>query len=420
MDYSKLLQNVLDIAEEMLVAGAEVSRVEDSIERMLSAYGCPLDRVNAFITTTNIQTTFEDPDGNIITQIRRVKRNDTNFDRLDYLNDLSRYICANTPDLDEMRERYLEVMARPGKPVWIKYISSIMAAGGFCIFFGGSVFDGLIASAAGILIVFLLDYLKKYNINSLGIIFMTSIVSGIFSILLCSLGLANLDKVLIGEIMLMIPGISLTNAIRDMLLGDIATGLLRLADALLIAGAIALGFATPLAFMKGLANVSLIDIRVPFITAPIREGMIAVAIQILSAFIGCLGFALMFNMKKKQVIYSGVGGAAAWAIYLIIADLIGGLFVPTLVASVFVGIYSECMAKINKAPASIFFISVAIALIPGASLYYAMDSLLDKDLEAAAYYGNNALTIALAISMGIVLVTLVNKYRLELKNGKMS
>ena len=67
MDYSKLLQNILDIAEEMLVAGAEVNRVEDSIERMLSAYGCPWDRVNAFITTTNIQTTFEDPEGNIIT-----------------------------------------------------------------------------------------------------------------------------------------------------------------------------------------------------------------------------------------------------------------------------------------------------------------------------------------------------------------
>ncbi|MBR6956500.1 MAG: threonine/serine exporter family protein [Firmicutes bacterium] len=105
-------------------------------------------------------------------------------------------------------------------------------------------------------------------------------------------------------------------------------------------------------------------------------------------------------------------------IYLVIADLLGGLFMPTLIASVFVGIYSESMAKINKAPASIFFISVAIALIPGASLYYAVDGLLERDLEAAAYNGNNALTIALAISMGIVLVTLVNKFKLEHKSGK--
>ena len=81
-----------------------------------------------------------------------------------------------------------------------------------------------------------------------------------------------------------------------------------------------------------------------------------------------------------------------------------------------VGAYSELMAKVNKAPATIFFISVAIALIPGASLYYAVESLLDRDLEAAAYNGNNALTIALAISMGIVLVTLANKFRTEIKN----
>ena len=216
--------------------------------------------------------------------------------------------------------------------------------------------------------------------------------------------------------MLMIPGIALTNAIRDMLLGDIATGLLRLSNALLIAGAIALGFATPLALMKGLANLSLIEIHVPFIMIPIRKGMIARVIQIIMAFIGCIGFALLFNMKKRQVIYSGIGGAVAWIIYLFFADIMGGLFIPTLIASVFVGAYSELMAKVNKAPATIFFISVAIALIPGASLYYAVESLLDRDLEAAAYNGNNALTIALAISMGIVLVTLANKFRTEIKN----
>ncbi len=67
MDYSKLLQAILDIAEEMLVCGAEVERVEDSIERMCVAYGCQQDRVNAFIITSNIQVTFEDPNGNIIT-----------------------------------------------------------------------------------------------------------------------------------------------------------------------------------------------------------------------------------------------------------------------------------------------------------------------------------------------------------------
>ncbi len=415
MNYSKLLQYVLDIAEEMLVAGAEVNRVEDSIERMLTAYGCDFDRVNAFIMTINIQVTFEDPDGNIITQIRRVKRSDTNFDRLDYLNDLSRYVCANTPALDELRARYLEVMNRPHNPGWIKYLSSVMVAGGFAVFFGGSVFDGFCSAVVGMLIVFLQKKLSRFNINQMAIIFFTSVIAGLASIFICALGLANLDKVLIGEIMLLIPGVAMTNSVRDMLLGDIATGLTKLANALLIAGAIAMGFSVPLAFMKGLADLSLISLPVPLILIPLRSGTLAIVVQIITAFLGCLGFALLFNMKKKQVIYSGIGGAAAWCIYLIFADLLGGVFIPTLIASVFVGIYSEIMARINRAPATIFFTSVAIAMIPGSALYYAMQNVVYREFEAAAESANTALTIALAISLGIVFVTVTAKIKNDLK-----
>ncbi|MBQ2304946.1 MAG: threonine/serine exporter family protein, partial [Firmicutes bacterium] len=224
MDYSKLLQTVLDIAEEMLVAGAEVNRVEDSIERMISAYDCPFERVNVFIITTNIQTTFEDPDGNIITQIRRIKRSDTNFDRLDYLNDLSRYICEHKPGLEEMRSRYLEVMNRPQHSLVVKYLSAALVSGTFTVFFGGSFFDGFCAFVIGAIIVFLQRYLRKFNENQLALTFTTAFISGMITIILFSGGLANMNYILIGQIMLLIPGLALTNSVRDMLLGDIATG----------------------------------------------------------------------------------------------------------------------------------------------------------------------------------------------------
>ena len=112
-DWDKLLQSILDVGEEMIVCGAEVSRVEDSIERMCESYGAPYDRINVFIITSNIQVTLETPDGRILTQIRRLIRYGTNFDRLDYLNALSRYICEHKPDYDEIQERLNEVMSRP-------------------------------------------------------------------------------------------------------------------------------------------------------------------------------------------------------------------------------------------------------------------------------------------------------------------
>ena len=241
-DYSRLLQAILDIAEEMLVAGAEVSRVEDSVERMCGAYGC--DRINVFVITSNIQVTMEAPDGEILTQIRRIIRNDVNFDRLDYLNDLSRYICAETPSLAQLNEKFDGVMNRKIYSVWMKYVSAIFIAGGFAVFFGGQLLDGAASALVGIAVIWLLNALSKRDHNLLATNFVVSFAAGLLSITLVHFGIGiHVDKIMIGAIMIQIPGIAMTNAVRDMLTGDLATGLLRLVNSLLLAAVIACGFA---------------------------------------------------------------------------------------------------------------------------------------------------------------------------------
>ena len=254
MDYNRLLQAVLDIAEEMLVCGAEVSRVEDSIERMCVAYGCDYMRINAFIITSNIQVTLEDPDGNIITQIRRILRSDVDFDKLDYLNDLSRYICANKPSVEEIREKFDQVMARKHYPDWILGLGSALAAGSFAVFFGGSLTDGAAAAVTGIGITIMLNLLGKIERNQLAKTFIVSFMAGVMILLMIRLGFGNnADKIMIGSIMLLIPGIAMTNSVRDMLIGDIVSGMLRLTNSLIQAAAIACGFALSMLVMGGVA-----------------------------------------------------------------------------------------------------------------------------------------------------------------------
>ena len=250
MDYHKLLQAILDIAEEMLVCGAEVERVEDSIERMCYAYGC--DRVNAFIITSNIQVTFEDPRGNIITQIRRLKRNDTNFDRLDYLNDLSRYICANKPDLETLVQKYEVVMNRKQLPIWLQYFGAVLVASGFAVFFGGNFADAIASGVLGIVITLITRILAKIEENQMAKLFISSVIAGFLAIVLVAVGIgSNVDKIMIGGIMLLIPGIAMTNSVRDLLIGDVVTGMIRFVNSLLMAAAIACGFALPLILTGG-------------------------------------------------------------------------------------------------------------------------------------------------------------------------
>lgn len=133
-------------------------------------------------------------------------------------------------------------------------------------------------------------------------------------------------------------------------------------------------------------------------------------IQTAAAFIGSIGFAIFFKMKGKQIVLAGIGGAVTWLVYLLMQHFIDGYFVPYLAASIFVGIYAEIMARVNKAPATIFLTAAAVPLIPGGSLYYTMLGLVEQDEELFAQSGIAALTIALAISLGFVVVALANKY----------
>ena len=84
--------------------------------------------------------------------------------------------------------------------------------------------------------------------------FIASFLSGVSTLLLCRFGMQfHADKVLIGIIMLLIPGIMLTNSIRDILLGDIISGSLRLVEAILMAATLALGMMAAIWLMGGIS-----------------------------------------------------------------------------------------------------------------------------------------------------------------------
>ena len=107
MDYNRIVQEILNIGEELLKSGAEIFRVEDSLYRMCRSYG--FVRSDVYASQINIQMTVETPEGEIITQIRYIEMTSPHYDKLDQLNNLSRYVCANTPKQAEIHERYEKI-----------------------------------------------------------------------------------------------------------------------------------------------------------------------------------------------------------------------------------------------------------------------------------------------------------------------
>jgi uncharacterized membrane protein YjjP (DUF1212 family) len=240
----------LDIGAEILKCGGEIGRVEDTIERICMAYGA--SRVDVFAITSLIILTVTMPDGRFVTNNKRVKEQGTDLYRLEKFNALSRNICQNTPPADDIESLMKDITQSHEVSIWIPIIGGILASGSFAVFFGGTLIDGIGAAIVS-LVVWLANSFKRTGANLVAYTVIISILAGFSSIALVYAGVGtHVDKLMIGSIMLLIPGVGITNSMRDMLSGDIIAGMLRLAEVILVACAIAIGFAISMIILGGI------------------------------------------------------------------------------------------------------------------------------------------------------------------------
>lgn len=130
-------------------------------------------------------------------------------------------------------------------------------------------------------------------------------------------------------------------------------------------------------------------------------------IQVICAVIGSLGFSFIFHLKRDKLLVASVGGGLTWLFYLLVVHRINGEFAAYFLATVFATFYAELMARVKKAPATIFVITALIPLIPGGSLYYTMEYLMQKDMGMMRSQAAETAMLALAIAMGITIVIML-------------
>lgn len=390
MNYNKIVQGILDIGESMLISGAENYRIEDSLYRMCRSYG--FVKYDVFVIPSNIQITVETENGDIITQVRHIENADIDFDQLDYMNNLCRYVCSHTPDEEELQKKYQEVKNRPPQHPAAKYFAGVMGGTGFAVFFGCNFKDAIVAVIVSLMIVVVGKWLEKREGNLFVYNTILSFLSEVIIVLSVRNGFADHpERIMIGIVMLLISGLSTTNGIREILQKDYISGFINIMNSILGAAGIAVGTA--------LAMLVLNDFS--------AEGFIlnhSIPIQLVSCTIACVGFAFWFQIRGKQVIYSGIGAFITWSIYLIVFEIEPSNFLATLVAAIFVAAYAFVMSRINKAPSTIFLTASVFPLIPGPNLYYMMYGCATRDIPLAFSETVILLATCLAIAFGFNIV----------------
>lgn len=235
------LKCAADIGEQMLLSGGEVHRVEDSVTRMCRALGA--HRVDCFIITSSIVLTVTDKSENTYTVTRRIKNSATDFTKLSKLNDLSRRICKGQISPDNIRSEYEKIISEKPYSFIVEFITYAFIAGTFTLFFGGNLSQFFVSFVIGGLTRFAVYFSDITVKNTIFAKFLSSFFVTAMAYFAVKLGIcAATDEVIIGNIMLLIPGLGFTNALRDLFVGDSMAGILRSLEAVLSAIGIAAGY----------------------------------------------------------------------------------------------------------------------------------------------------------------------------------
>lgn len=241
VETEKLLNFSGEMGRQLMQNGAEIYRVEESVQRLLAAYGCTHSEI--FSIPALILMNVQDGEKNNA-KILRVCTSRINLRRLHRLNALCRDLCRDTPPLEEAERRFQEILEEPPYSTGRSYLAYGMACFFFTLFWGGSGVDALVSFPCGLIVRWVTGFMGRVGAN----VFFTNVAASMLlavpPLLLQALGLGvAIDKVIIGTIMLLVPGLAITNSMRDVLAGDFITALVRFAEVIIVAMGISIGVA---------------------------------------------------------------------------------------------------------------------------------------------------------------------------------
>lgn len=395
MDYDTLLSGCCEVARELLRHGAEIQRAEDTMRRLLAAYGLEGE---VFAIPNCVWASAREPDGRVCTVMRRVPSSTLNIEGIERFNDLSRRLCAAPPDdpaelLSQCRREAAQLRRYPMR---LRVAGYFVGAFFFALFFGGGGAEAWCAGLAGLACGACLACLEQAGGNAFLSTLASAFVLGTASCAMRALGAPiSLEVTLAGGIMVLVPGLVFTNFMSNLLTGDMVSGLATFARALLSAAAIALGAGAAMALFQGLWPVQ----------AGGSTAAYPPAVACLLAYVACLGFCLPVNAQGLGAVLCGLGGALGWAVYLFFSELGANIFLANMLAAVAVSVWSEAMARRRRCPATSYLVIGIFPLVPGLTVYQAMDYGLRGHTELFWNTFFRTFGIAGCLALGLLLVS---------------
>lgn len=239
LDNKQLMRTAVLAGEIMLKSGAETYRVEDTMAYILNKSGA--EHVDPVAYNTAILVTLQEKDQKPLTIVRRVRSRGINLNNIVGVNEISRKFCTDEMTLDETYGQLRQLKGRQYSRL-VYNLGTIGVVLGFALFLGGKTSEAVAALIVGVVEALLTTFAKKLKVNDLFLNVICGSSIALSSVLLQSVIInLNMDTIIISAIMPLVPGVAITNAVRDTLQGDTLSGAAGILEAFLIAAAIAIG-----------------------------------------------------------------------------------------------------------------------------------------------------------------------------------
>lgn len=236
----EILTLAVEIGDAMLRNGGEIYRVEDTVMHILRAY--EIEDYDVYVLSNGIFASANENKDDACSMIRHVPLGKTHLGRIAALNQLSREICSHECSLVDSWDRLDACKSIPETKDSIQILFCGLGSAGFSYLFSGTPLDAFFAFFIGLLLQLFLNTAKKHPMSSFIVNILGSALVTVCSLILLSIGLPIMqDKIVIGDIMPLVPGIALTTSIRDFFNGDYLSGTIHMIDALLTSFSIAVG-----------------------------------------------------------------------------------------------------------------------------------------------------------------------------------
>lgn len=239
-DQKEVLDAAMQAGHILLENGAEIFRVEETMERICRHFG--IESGSSFVLSNGIFTTAGNEREEIFAKVQHIPVSGTHLDRVAAVNQLSREIEAGSVSLTEVKRRLKDIRMMPGKSKTMQIVASGVGSACFCYLFGGDLRDSTAAFLAGVFLYLYVIFLSAPRLSKIvGNIGGGALVTFVCMMLYLMKVGEHLNYMIIGSVMPLIPGVPFTNAIRDIADGDYISGSVRMLDALLVFFSIAMG-----------------------------------------------------------------------------------------------------------------------------------------------------------------------------------